>query len=104
MKHVFFAFYDGREYTRIDPAVINYYLSNGADVYAVIVNLREVKAKQQIEIAEGVYFDLVGHVIGLEIFDKSIRATVSYYAEGDFNGQFTKEYNVDESQITRIKL
>lgn len=66
MKHVFFALYDGREYTRIEPLDINYYLSKNVDVYAVVINLREVKTNQRIELAGGVsiliYWPMLVHL------------------------------------------
>lgn len=104
MKHVYFAIYDGHEYSRIEPAVINYHLANGVDVYAVVINLREVKVKQQIELSEDVYLNISAHVSCLEISGNSIRLTVAFCSEGGFIGRITKEYDIDESQITRIKL
>ena len=104
MKHVFFALYDGREYTIIEPGLINYYLGNNVDVYAAVINLPELEARRRIKLSEDVYFDLLSCVTALENFGKLIRLTVVYYAEGDFTGRFTKEYDIDESQITRIKL
>lgn len=104
MKYVFFAFYDGHEYSRIEPLTVNHHLANGVDVYAVTINIPEVKARQQIELLEDVYLDLLSYVSMLEIFGKTMRLTVTYYAEGDFTGRFNKEYDIDESQITRIKL
>lgn len=104
MKHVFFALYDGREYTRIEPLDINYYLAKNVDVYAVVINLRDVKGNQRIELVEGVYIDLLAYVSCLEFLDNLMRLTVAYYAEGHITGRFTKEYDIDESQITRIKL
>lgn len=104
MKHVVFALYDGREYTRIEPSDINFYLAKNVDVYVVVINLREVKANQRIELAGGVYLDLLAYVSSLEFLDNSVRLTMTYYAEGHITGRYTKGYDIDESQITRIKL
>lgn len=54
--------------------------------------------------AEGVYIDLLAYVSCLELSDNLMRLTMTYYAEGPITGRFTKEYDIDESQITRIKL
>lgn len=104
MKHVFFAFYNGREYKVIEPALINYHLAIGVDIYMVTVELREVKVKQRIKLVEGHCIDLSAYVSSLKNFGESMRLTVTYYAEGDLTGRFTKEYDIDESHITRIKL
>lgn len=104
MKHVFFALYDGREYTRIYPLDINYYLAKNVDVYAVVINLRDVKGNQRIELAGGVYLDLLADVSSIEFLDNSVRLTMTYYVEGYITGRYTKGYDIDESQITRIKL
>ena len=104
MKHVFFALYDGDNYTRIETSDVNYYLARTVDVYAVVINLRDAKGSQRIELAEGVYIDLSAYVSCLELSDNLMRLTVTYYVEGCITGRFTKEYDIDESQITRVKL
>ena len=104
MKHVFFALYDGDNYTRIETLDLNYYLARTVNVYAVVINLRDAKGSQRIELVEGVYIDLSAYVSCFELSDNLMRLTVTYYVEGCITGRFTKEYDIDESQITRIKL